>query len=500
MAGSSVSSSQNTAQNQSQSQSTTGVLDYPERAFLDSIAQYAGTAGQDVYNWAQQAYAKNTALTDANINNYLSTSQQALTNAGKYQNAYDTNAIPGIESQYEAARNYASPGRQQRDMAAAESGQMQGNEAALNNHKRDLQAYGIDPSSGRYAGLDEAARVQGAAAAVGSAQQAQRADEDRGQTMLNTAIQNSQPWMGAAVNERNTALQGYAGAENAGLANANTGVQLQQAANPFLQTASSYKPITGTNSTASSSGSSQGTSGSSSSTSDPSSSSKSPTDQNKQGTDGGGNNSAVTPGMGTSIGGGSGSGGSGGDSNNDGIYDGGLNDGYGDSTVTDNDGSSDGSNFTYDYGNTGYEPTDFTDSGGSGSADMSFDYGSGQTYGFDSSGNMDSGGGGDSGGSVDYGGYGDYAQGGTIEEPGAIPEDGGPIPMSASPSRGQVTDDVRAQLPSGKPINVNAGEFVVPEDIVRFKGEEFFQKLIAQARKARVTAPAQPSHGMQRHA
>ncbi len=302
MAGSSVSASQNSSQNQSQSQSTTSVLDYSERAFQDAIAQYAGQVGQNVYNWAQDAYSRTSDLTNANIDNYLNTSASATNQANNYLGAYNSYAIPGIESQYAAAREYASPERIARDEGAAESEQAQGTQAALDNHKRDLQSYGIDPSSGRYAELDEASRVQGAAAAVGAAETARRADVKTGQDLLNQAITNSQAWMGAATNEQNTALQGYAGSENAGLANANTGVALQGAANQYLNTAY-HNPLTGTNSTSSGSGSSQGTSGSNSVTTDPptSSGNTGSTGGNGSGSNGSENN-AVQQGTGTRTG------------------------------------------------------------------------------------------------------------------------------------------------------------------------------------------------------
>lgn len=54
---------------------------------------------------------------------------------------------------------------------------------------------------------------------------------------------------------------------------------------------------------------------------------------------------------------------------------------------------------------------------------------------------------------------------------------GGPVPAEVSPSRGLETDDVPAQL--------NVGEFVVPKDVKEWKGEEFFHKLIKQAREAK---------------
>lgn len=53
--------------------------------------------------------------------------------------------------------------------------------------------------------------------------------------------------------------------------------------------------------------------------------------------------------------------------------------------------------------------------------------------------------------------------------------EGGVIPEEASPSRGLDVDDV--------PTATTAGEYVVPRDVVRWKGEEFFERLKASAQK-----------------
>lgn len=84
-------------------------------------------------------------------------------------------------------------------------------------------------------------------------------------------------------------------------------------------------------------------------------------------------------------------------------------------------------------------------------------------------------------------GLGIAAKAWSVSEGGAIPDDattGGAIPHSASPSNGATTDDVPARL--------NAGEFVLPKDVVAWKGEEFLQKLIDNSRKAKEAAPAKP--------
>jgi len=65
--------------------------------------------------------------------------------------------------------------------------------------------------------------------------------------------------------------------------------------------------------------------------------------------------------------------------------------------------------------------------------------------------------------------------------------EGGAIPMSASPTAGQATDDVPAQL--------TAGEFVMPKDVTSWYGEKFFQDLILKAQNAKAKAGAKPAIG-----
>lgn len=69
-------------------------------------------------------------------------------------------------------------------------------------------------------------------------------------------------------------------------------------------------------------------------------------------------------------------------------------------------------------------------------------------------------------------------QGGAIPAPAATPAStgqGGAVPVDASPSGGKAIDDVPARL--------TPGEFVTPQDVVAWKGQEFFQKLIAKSRE-----------------
>ncbi len=76
-----------------------------------------------------------------------------------------------------------------------------------------------------------------------------------------------------------------------------------------------------------------------------------------------------------------------------------------------------------------------------------------------------------------------------LEDGGAVP--GGAVPLEASPSNGQVTDDVAAESPGGA-IRLDGGEFVIPKDVVSWEGEKSLQNLIMKARKAKSEAQAKP--------
>lgn len=92
-----------------------------------------------------------------------------------------------------------------------------------------------------------------------------------------------------------------------------------------------------------------------------------------------------------------------------------------------------------------------------------------------------------------------------FEEGGAIPDvqmfaaGGGPIPIEASPSAGAIPDDIPAIINgsdgSQGPAQINAGEFVMPQDVVKWLGEKGMQQIVMKARKEMGSpdqAPAQP--------
>jgi hypothetical protein len=88
-----------------------------------------------------------------------------------------------------------------------------------------------------------------------------------------------------------------------------------------------------------------------------------------------------------------------------------------------------------------------------------------------------------------------------VQEGGAIPDPQGTmIPPEASASSGAIPDDVPAQIDGQAPAQLNAGEFVVPKDVVSWVGEKGMQTFVLKARKEMsdpTKAPAQPEMAQQ---
>lgn len=355
-------------------------------------------------------------------------------------------------------------------MGQAETDVGQAMDAGRANAEQQLQSFGIDPSSGRYAALETAQAAQKAAAQAGAGQMARQRTEDTGRQLRAQAI-------------------------NATLANQNTGAAMRGVAKGLMDTASGALKYVPTSQNSQSQ-----------SRNDSSSHQQGATPQQQQqrqqggGGGGGGGNPARFSGNPSST--------NNGTSQN--RYDAFGGDTYGNTQpnagimdVPDGGGADPSS--LYGSLETGGITDPYAGAYGgynTGGQDLSYDqyspsassYDQGGGWGTPASGDTSSGydtsntNWGDNGGwTSDYeNSGGGYAQG------GAIPDEttGGQVPMGASPSQGAQTDDV--------PANLNAGEFVVPRDVAKWKGEEFFQKLIMQSRKARMTAPGKgqpgPSH------
>lgn len=500
----SVSSGQSSGSSTNNSSSTPSIL-----PFLQQIASFSQGLASQTYDWANSVWVKNSALTDQNIQQFLHVSAQSLDQAQNDTSRYNNLFQPMENQLIHDANTYASADRIKSNMGAAEATTGQAMDAGRQNAIRDLQAAGIDPSSGRYQELDAAERAQAAAAQAGAGQQSRLATEATGRALRSEAIQVGERYPGQITNELNTAMQGVSGAENAALSNTNTEAAALGTAANFIK----FPPVSNTSQ---SQGQSRQQATNSSSSPAPNSNKQNQPKQNQPQQNGAGG----SKGPGFPMGGGNGAqpafspnpffnsspdGTPTGNSTDTGFSEfGGTN--INQSNDMMNPFSPDDPNYNnYNYSGTdpgnpfsSYDPTTNASydnsgvgnqaggysqgAGSSGSYAGSYapDLGSGSPW--DSNGGYSNVGGGSTSGDTG-GGY--YAKGGAIQ---------GALPSAASPSGGRQTDDIQAPIAGGGKAHLNANEFVIPKDVALWKGQEFFQKLIMQSRKARVTqSPAQPT-------
>ena len=152
------------------------------------LAQFAEQLAAQQYNWGQQQYADTSAMTNESVDNFLNASQNDMTMANQAANQYYQTTVPEIQQQASEAAQYGSAARTGINMGMAESQSQQGTNAALAAAKQNLQSYGINPSSGEYAELQNASKTAAGAAAAGAGTQAGLATEATGRQLLGQAI------------------------------------------------------------------------------------------------------------------------------------------------------------------------------------------------------------------------------------------------------------------------------------------------------------------------
>jgi hypothetical protein len=325
------------------------------------------------YELAKKSYGDNQTLNQSVADSLIGAMNDQRGAAAEDRARYKS-AFQPLEDQLIADSNtYNSPAKRDLEQGRAIAGVGQQFDAARSNAQRDLEAYGIDPSSTRYAGLDIGVRTQQAAAEAAASDAAARNVENTGRELRGQAISVGQRLPAQSVAE----FQSSQGAGNSAVGNAN---QTTQTGFNTMGTAPQYGALgvdymnAGTNAT----------------------------------------NSAGTI----------------------------QNAGYANQLAA-------------------FNANQQASSGWGQLAGTALGIGAKMAF------------------APATGGASMLLAGG-----GAIPDPGGGVPTSASPTGGKAIDDVPAKL--------TAGEFVIPLDVAKWKGEEFFQKLIVSSRQAKTGAPAKP--------
>jgi hypothetical protein len=319
-------------------------------------AEISAGVARDQLAWAKDQYKSDKAITDRVVNKFLATQDVNAATAAADRARYERVYQPLEDRLAAEAIDYASPERQRIEEGRAQAAVAQQLEQARDASMRQLESFGVDPTSTRAAALDIGLRAQQGAAQAAAGNQARMATEATGRALRSEAINVGRGYPGQIAGQYGTAIQAGAGGVNAALAQTASGAST-------MGTGAQYMGL-----------------------------------QNQS--------------LGT--------------------WSGALNAGYQNQMAAYNAANPDQSGM---WG---------TALGLAGSAAIKF-----------------------------------LADGG--------PTDGGEVPNDASPSNGKAIDDVPARL--------TAGEFVVPKDVAAWKGEEYFQKLIDQSRKAKGSASAKPAIG-----
>jgi chemotaxis protein histidine kinase CheA len=355
----------------------------------------------DAEKQAAAAQAQNQEVADSQVATQAQANAAAQAAQARYQSVYQ----PLEDKAVAYAQNYDTPQQRALNQGAAASAVTSAADSARVAAAQNLESFGVDPSSTRYAALDVGMRTQAAGAAAGAATQAGLQTDATGQQYIANAI-NVGRGLPADVNaSANTAI-------NAGNSAANVNNSTLTAGTQATGTAVQYGSL--------------------------------------------GNNSVGNINQGIGVG-----------TNAISAADNPL--GLATSTIGSGNGALGAANQTIGtWGNTlnqGYQNQlgqfNATQAASSGLGSIL-----GAAAGFAS-------------------GIPGLAEGGAVPSDEAVAlNPGSAVPVSASPSGGKAVDDVPARL--------TPGEFVTPNDVVQWKGEEFFQKLIQKSREDRAkNSPAQ---------
>ncbi len=157
-------------------------------AASEQSAKYAYQTSRDQLAWAKEQYGLDRDLADSLIGDMRSRSAMQDQWAQEDRDRYKTTFEPLENQIVQEAKDYDTPEKRalaaQTDMATVATQSDLARQAA----QRNLEGYGIDPSSTRYAALDVGSRTQQAAAMAGAGNTAMKRVEDTGRALKADAV------------------------------------------------------------------------------------------------------------------------------------------------------------------------------------------------------------------------------------------------------------------------------------------------------------------------
>jgi hypothetical protein len=196
----------------------------PIAAASDRAAQLSYDMALKQLDWAKQQDVLNRATSDKVVQAALDRQATTDANAAKDRARYEQIYQPLEDKAAADALSYASPERQKLEMGRAAATVAQQFGAQRDAATRNLESFGVDPSSTRYAALDLGSRVQEGAAQAAAANQARTQTEAVGRALTSEAINVGRGYPGSVAGSYQTALASGAQAGQTGLATTASGV------------------------------------------------------------------------------------------------------------------------------------------------------------------------------------------------------------------------------------------------------------------------------------
>lgn len=179
--------------------------------------------GNKQLDWAKQQYASDKGVTDQIVGSMKANMDQNTQDAKDYSDRYK-NTFEPLQDQYiTKAENYNTPSRVDFNMGQAQAGVATQFDAARENAQKDLESYGINPSSTRFAALDLGSRTQQAAATAAAGTKSALDTEATGNNMLLQANQLGAGLPAASTAASNTATAAGSAASGTQLATTASG-------------------------------------------------------------------------------------------------------------------------------------------------------------------------------------------------------------------------------------------------------------------------------------
>jgi hypothetical protein len=180
-------------------------------------ADFAQKLAQEQWDWAKKVYDENKGLMQQTNESFLKTMEDARVASEEDRARYKAIYQPMEAEQAADARTYDTQARRDQRTGEAQANVAQAFDAARTNAQQQLESFGVNPSSTRFAGLDLGLRTQQAAQQAAAGTGAAKNVEDTARAMQARAIDVGRGYPGqytASATLGNQAAGGAVGGTN----------------------------------------------------------------------------------------------------------------------------------------------------------------------------------------------------------------------------------------------------------------------------------------------